>query len=84
MEESRNQKLVGAPIELKRKCDLHGIQYLLVGGPLLSAIKYKCMLEDDTNTIEGNLKFYDKLFRKGVSIVHGFPTYLGRFRSKRI
>ena len=34
--------------------------------------------------IERNLKFYDKLFRKGISIVREIPSYVWHVRSRRL
>ena len=34
--------------------------------------------------IEGNLKFYDKLFRKSISIIRDFPLYVKRIGLKRL
>jgi Coenzyme F420-reducing hydrogenase, beta subunit len=33
--------------------------------------------------VESNLKFYDKLFRKGVSILKRMPIYIKRFRTRK-
>jgi len=35
------------------------------------------------NAVENNLKFYDKLFRKGVRILTGMPIYIKRFRTRK-